>query len=102
MTEINVALNALRKDAESLEATSTSLGNAANAIDGLTASTFTFSEYGVDACTVYGEIQGAVADLLVGGKTQMHNASAALLDVADAFQRNEEQATQDIGNLWSF
>lgn len=92
MTDIDVALQALRSDAELWSTAASSLDEPKAAVGGLALSGAEMSMYAVDLGLdrTYNDARTRMIDMLGQGQENFTNLSQALRAAADTYQREEE------------
>jgi hypothetical protein len=93
MSDIEVALQAMRSDAQVWQTAAGSLDAPVGALGGLTLTGADVSMYGVDRGLdrTYENARTAVIDMLGQAKENFTNLANALSAAADTYQREEEQ-----------
>ena len=92
MSDIDVALDALRSDAKVWDTASQGVSKPGSTVGELTLTGADVSMWAVDAGVdkTYDEARSAVQNLLTQAGENFHNIASALLSAADTYQREEE------------
>ncbi|HEY7595049.1 MAG TPA: hypothetical protein VH969_17990 [Actinophytocola sp.] len=100
--QYQVALQALRNDADKWEQCSADLGAAKGTADGLDLAALHFSyvadKLGVTA--LYQQFQTKMVGLLGEGQTMSANVATALRESAQTYQQEEESGVHRMNNVW--
>jgi hypothetical protein len=100
--QYQVALQALRNDADKWDQCSTDLGTAKSTADGLDLEALHFSyiadKLGVTA--LYQQFQAKMVGLLGEGQTMSANVATALRNSAQTYQQEEESGVHRMNNIW--
>ena len=100
--QYQVALQALRADADTWEHCAADLGAAKGTADGLDLEALHFSyvadKLGVTA--MYQQIQAKLVGLLGEGQTMSTNVATALRNSAQTYQQEEESGVHRMNNVW--
>lgn len=99
--EVTVALGALHADAQKWAAAATQAQSARSAATGIHLGAAQFSYFGDQAglTQTYATLQQKVAALLGQAATNFHNISTTLVQVANAYQDNEQKITGSLNSI---
>lgn len=98
--QVDVAYEALSKDADRWDAVSDNLESARTQVSGIEVYRGAFSFAGTGAADRYLTIHSLVMELLAEGARQSSGAAAALRDIRNAFAANEAQTQADLAGIW--
>jgi hypothetical protein len=100
--QYQVALQALRNDADKWEQCGTDLGAAKSTADGLDLEALHFSyvadKLGVTA--LYQQFQAKMVGLMTEGQTMSANVATALRNSAQTYQNEEESGVHRMNDVW--
>ncbi|HEY1571616.1 MAG TPA: hypothetical protein VGG05_09755 [Pseudonocardiaceae bacterium] len=99
--EVTVALGALHADSQKWAAAAAQVQSAQSAAGGIQLSAAQFSYFGDQAglTQTYATLQQKVAALLGQAATNFHNISTTLVQVAAAYQDNEQKITSSLNSI---
>lgn len=99
---LTVALKAMRDDAAMWKDVAETLADAASSADRLTLTEqdLSFASVGTGVIDSYLAIQAKAARLLREGDGELGRLSDRLYEIADAYERNDEQAAKRFHNVW--
>lgn len=100
--QIDVAIQALRDDAQRWRAAAGELEIAGQVAGEMDLQAFHFSYIGdkIGVTEAYGKLQERMIDLLNGGATNFHSVAQALTMAADGYQEDDRNAEHRIRNVW--
>ena len=98
MSDLTVALDAMRADAVVWDGAGSILGAPARVIDSLGLTAQDVSMFGVDAGVdkAYGTAQTALVDMLNQGMQNFHNLANTLRQAATTYEQHEDHASSQI------